>query len=415
MRIRPRVLAGTVILVLVGLTAMVASGAVLPRVSAAPPRQPPAGSVTIVSASPSETTLLSDSVLDPSPLWRSPTFDDGGWQGSYPAATLPAWGAPVGGTTSADFVWGGLPGAPVGGRYNIPLSPDPQFLFLRDNFCVPINADVTTVQATTPLRIQVAASPGNASVYYNSVDIALNLPGQEDGSFHTVTLNPTLVDPVRRVGRNTLAIRVHDDVDDAYAALAYHLEFAYTIDPAAITLNANPPSGTAVAGDPVIFSQGNTGLSGDGPYTFDWDFGDGTTSTDPNPSKVYAAAGTYTVTLIMADRFGCPSSPVSMPYVVIEPTPTLTPSPTASSTPTATDTPAPPADTPAPPSPSQPTSTPVSSPTPALTPTATIPLFLPETGDGVQPSGVNFAFSLVGGLLLVISYLLFRHRLACRD
>ena len=35
-----------------------------------------------------------------------------------------------------------------------------------------------------------------------------------------------------------------------------------------------------------------------------WDFGDGTTSTAQNPSRTYAAAGTYTVTLTATDDVG---------------------------------------------------------------------------------------------------------------
>lgn len=366
--------------------------------AAAPSAQFPLNSVTVISDPPPpaeagqfpETAYLSASVLDPDPLWRAPTFNDGGWQGSYPAATLPSWGAPVGGGTQADFIWGGPPGAAIGDRYAIPPSPVPQFLFLRKNFCIPINASLTSVQATTPLRLQIAANPGNASVYYNSSDVALNLAGREDGSYYTLNLDPTLVNAVRRLGRNTLAFSLQDDVGDDRAALAYHIQFGYAIDPAAIVLSANPPSGSAVAGTPVVFSQSNTGLSGDGPYTFSWDFGDGTTSSDPAPTKVYGAAGTYNVTLTISDRYGCPSAPVSITYEVLEPTPTPTLTetpvpPTATSIPPLTDTPVPPTATPVPPGPTQPPATSVppapAQPTvaPTLTPTPEI-ILLPETG-----------------------------------
>jgi hypothetical protein len=37
------------------------------------------------------------------------------------------------------------------------------------------------------------------------------------------------------------------------------------------------------------------------PYTFTWDFGDGKTSTEENPSHVYNKAGTYTVKLTIKD------------------------------------------------------------------------------------------------------------------
>ena len=403
-------------LIVVGIVMLAGALIVLPSVWASPLRQ--SGAVTVVSgpsAPPpghSEATLLQDNLLDPDPLWRAPDFDDSGWQLAYSVVRLPGWGAPVG----DDFIWGGSPGAgPDGdGRYDIPLNPDPQFLFLRKNFCVPINADGDTVAVVNPLRLQVAASPGDASVYYNGAPIATNLVGREDGFVYDVNLDGTLVANNRRVGRNTLAMRMRDDVDDASAGAAYRVQFNYAIDGGAITLNAIPPSGTtAGAGVPIAFSQSNTGLSGDTPYTFEWDFGDGTTSTDSGPSKTYATPGTYTVTLTMTDRLGCPSWPVSMQYVVVEPTATPTNTPTPTHTPTPTSAPASATDTPAPPPP--PADTPVPSPTPVLTPTPTAPVLLPETGDVDRTAGVGWALPVAGGFLLLIIYLLLRHRLVWRD
>jgi PKD repeat protein len=38
--------------------------------------------------------------------------------------------------------------------------------------------------------------------------------------------------------------------------------------------------------------------------TYAWDFGDGSTSSVENPTHLYAAAGTYTVTLIVTNEIG---------------------------------------------------------------------------------------------------------------
>jgi hypothetical protein len=40
------------------------------------------------------------------------------------------------------------------------------------------------------------------------------------------------------------------------------------------------------------------------PYSYEWDFGDGSTSTDPQPSHVYKSDGTYTVNLKVTDDHG---------------------------------------------------------------------------------------------------------------
>jgi len=39
-----------------------------------------------------------------------------------------------------------------------------------------------------------------------------------------------------------------------------------------------------------------------GPWTFAWDFGDGTTSTEQNPSHTYEKEGEYTATLTVSDQ-----------------------------------------------------------------------------------------------------------------
>jgi len=46
-------------------------------------------------------------------------------------------------------------------------------------------------------------------------------------------------------------------------------------------------------------------FGGTAPYTYFWDFGDGTTSTAAYATHTYGAGGTYTVTLTTADAAGC--------------------------------------------------------------------------------------------------------------
>ncbi len=62
--------------------------------------------------------------------------------------------------------------------------------------------------------------------------------------------------------------------------------------------------------DPVVFN--NNSANGN---DFEWDFGDGTTSTDVNPSHVYSAPGQYTVTLVVKDTAQC-FAPDSIQFIV---------------------------------------------------------------------------------------------------
>jgi outer membrane protein OmpA-like peptidoglycan-associated protein len=64
--------------------------------------------------------------------------------------------------------------------------------------------------------------------------------------------------------------------------------------------SANPTSGTA----PLTVSFEGTVSGGCPPATYAWDFGDGSTSSDRNPSHTYEAEGNYTVSLTATDSEG---------------------------------------------------------------------------------------------------------------
>src|ERR1700709_2599516 len=59
-----------------------------------------------------------------------------------------------------------------------------------------------------------------------------------------------------------------------------------------ITQGCNPTS--------IQFINQSTG----NPTLYNWDFGDGSTSTQPFPQKTYTSSGSFTVTLIVSNNFG---------------------------------------------------------------------------------------------------------------
>lgn len=67
----------------------------------------------------------------------------------------------------------------------------------------------------------------------------------------------------------------------------------------------------ALAGIPIYFTNQSTGAT-----SYLWDFGDGHTSTDVNPSHVYGSAGTYTVKLY-ATFGGCTVAFIGTEDVII--------------------------------------------------------------------------------------------------
>lgn len=90
------------------------------------------------------------------------------------------------------------------------------------------------------------------------------------------------------------------------------------------TVNASGPHqaptaviGASGSGLTVNFTGSGSTASGGATITgYAWNFGDGSTSTQANPSKTYASPGTYDVTLTVTDSMGATSAPASRSVTV---------------------------------------------------------------------------------------------------
>jgi len=71
-----------------------------------------------------------------------------------------------------------------------------------------------------------------------------------------------------------------------------------------VTVNPTPVSSftfsTVCFNNPTVFTDGSTGAT-----QWNWNFGDANTSAQQGPSHTYGSAGTYTVTQVTANSFGC--------------------------------------------------------------------------------------------------------------
>jgi len=81
--------------------------------------------------------------------------------------------------------------------------------------------------------------------------------------------------------------------------------------------NADILSGCA----PLTVNFINESENTDPSSTFDWQFGDGTQSTDASPEKAYLEAGTYTVSLTVLNESGCRDIITSNNYIRVHETP----------------------------------------------------------------------------------------------
>jgi PKD repeat protein len=88
---------------------------------------------------------------------------------------------------------------------------------------------------------------------------------------------------------------------------------------------ASPTSGTAPLA--VSFTDVSTG----GPTSWSWNFGDGNTSTQQNPTHTYSTAGTYSVSLTVSNATGSATAGKTNYIVVTVPPPdfTITASPSS--------------------------------------------------------------------------------------
>jgi outer membrane protein OmpA-like peptidoglycan-associated protein/opacity protein-like surface antigen len=81
-----------------------------------------------------------------------------------------------------------------------------------------------------------------------------------------------------------------------------------TCPPVSATPSGNPTTGTAPFA--VAFRAGASG--GCPPLTYAWDFGDGATSAEENPTHEYTTDGTYSATLAVTDSKGSTSQAASV-------------------------------------------------------------------------------------------------------
>lgn len=93
--------------------------------------------------------------------------------------------------------------------------------------------------------------------------------------------------------------------------------------PDLIESDNNRPT-AAFTGDPTVsclpptdVSFTNTSSGGTGNLTYMWDFGDGNTSTFPQPTNQYQTSGTFDVSLTVTDEHGCDDTQTEVAYVQI--------------------------------------------------------------------------------------------------
>ena len=103
------------------------------------------------------------------------------------------------------------------------------------------------------------------------------------------------------VGSEPGQLDLPSGIAEAFAGLTLH--FGAGCPPASATASGDPASGSI-----PLEVQFNGSVTGGCPeYTYLWDFGDGSTSTDQNPRHTYQTDGTFTASLTVTDSKGTPA------------------------------------------------------------------------------------------------------------
>ncbi len=129
-------------------------------------------------------------------------------------------------------------------------------------------------------------------------------------------------------GRYTVELTVTDNKNTKTSA---RVNFSLNQEPIAFATAKIPESSESVpskyiSGEPPLTVQFSSGASKDPDGSIAsvaWDFGDGTTSSDPNPTHTYTEPGVYEVTLTVTDDHGLTAQDTSVRIEVKAPEPTV--------------------------------------------------------------------------------------------
>jgi gliding motility-associated-like protein len=201
------------------------------------------------------------------------------------------------------------------GQFNIGLTVTDingcVFKKVRNNF-ITVGGPIAHFKATPPIGCAPALITfTDTSVYASGTTPASIYWDFGDGT-NATTIFPAINHSYPKTGSYGITIKVKDNIGctDTLGIPNYLLISRPTA--AFSTLGS-----AACAGTPYTFYNASTGNN----LTYQWDFGDGTTSTAFGPSHVYVNPGNYTVRLIVTDGVGCKDTLTKLSGVTVAPHP----------------------------------------------------------------------------------------------
>lgn len=168
---------------------------------------------------------------------------------------------------------------------SILINPKPTAAFSRSDSLVCAGDNILFTDAST-------VTAGSVNTWYWSFG---------DNNFDTVHNNAPVSHAYNANGTFTVSLTAVSDSGCLSDAVTHNVSIK-AIPQAAFTM----PASVCLPNSAVQFTNTTT-VADNSQVTYSWNFGDGQTSTGTNPSHVYAAPGTYNVTLTAFSIGGCSS------------------------------------------------------------------------------------------------------------
>ena len=162
-----------------------------------------------------------------------------------------------------------------------------------NNGTIKLDFNITNTRAYFTATPRYGCPNANVSFTNNSVSAITYEWDFGDGSPTSAQFSPShIFDTTGIYIVRLIAISPFCGIDTTYETI--------TIYPPPVADYTN--NGVYCEGNNIQFNNGSLSTS---PLTYSWTFGDSTSSTVTNPSHIYSAPGTYTITLIALDTLGC--------------------------------------------------------------------------------------------------------------
>lgn len=189
---------------------------------------------------------------------------------------------------------------------------------------VPAGSFDNVMESIARLAVEVTTRNSTSKdVTEEYTDLSARLKNLEAAEAQLVKImaSATKVEDVLAVQRELT--RVRGEIESTKARMLYLQRTSDTslisvrLEQAKMDIKFTASLSTVKAGESVRFSPQIAG--GFSPYSYQWDFGDGVTATEPSPSHTYNSAGSYTVTLTVTDNKGNTASQTRKDYVTVLP------------------------------------------------------------------------------------------------